>query len=99
MPPAHRPTVEKLTKEMVVSNSSGLHARPTSELVRCAMRFKSAITIEANGRTCSGTSIMDIMTADIRAGAKILVTAEGPDAKKALDALELCLAGLDKKGL
>jgi phosphotransferase system HPr-like phosphotransfer protein len=39
------------------------------------------------------------MTADIRAGAKILITAEGPDAKKALDALELCLAGLEKKGL
>ena len=87
------------TRRILISNESGLHARPVSELVRCAMRFKSEITIEANRKRCSAISIMDIMTADIRAGAKILVTAQGPDAKKALDALELCLAGLEKKGL
>jgi len=63
------------------------------------MRFKSAITLEANGKTCSAISIMDIMTADIRAGAEILVTAEGPDAERALDALQKCLTDLAQKGL
>jgi phosphocarrier protein len=84
---------------MQVTNTTGLHARPTSELVRCAMRFKSAITLETNGRVCSAISIMDIMTADIRNGAEIVVTAEGPDANLALDAIEKCLAEMDKKGL
>jgi phosphocarrier protein len=84
---------------MQVTNSTGLHARPTSELVRCAMRFKSAITLETNGRVCSAISIMDIMTADIRSGAEILVTAEGPDADHALDAIQKCLAEMEKKGL
>jgi len=84
---------------MLVTNPTGLHARPTSELVRCAMRFKSAITLEANGRVCSAISIMDIMTADIRTGAEILITAEGPDADVALDAIQKCLADMDKKGL
>jgi phosphotransferase system HPr (HPr) family protein len=63
------------------------------------MRFKSVLTLEANGRLCSATSIMDIMTADIRAGSEILFTAEGPDADHALDAIEKCLAELEKKGL
>jgi phosphocarrier protein len=63
------------------------------------MRFKSAITLEANGRLCSAISIMDIMTADIRSGAEILVTAEGSDAGHALDAIEKCLAEMEKKGL
>jgi len=84
---------------MQVTNPTGLHARPTSELVRCAMRFKSAITLEANGRFCSAISIMDIMTADIRSGAEIVVTAEGPDATNALDAIEKCLAEMHKKGV
>jgi phosphocarrier protein HPr len=89
----------KLSRKMLVTNSSGLHARPTSELVRCAIRFKSRITLEANGKTCSAISIMDIMTADIRAGTEIVVTAEGTDAQKALDAMEYCLRELERKGL
>jgi phosphocarrier protein HPr len=94
-----RPNSIKLSRKMQVTNPTGLHARPTSELVRCAMRFKSIITLEANGRHCSAISIMDIMTADIRSGAEILVTAEGSDANHALDAIEKCLAEMDKKGL
>ena len=94
-----RPNNVRLTRKLRVTNPSGLHARPTTEVVRCAMRFKSAITLEANGKTCSAISIMDIMTADIRAGAEILVTAEGPDAERALDALQKCLTDLAQKGL
>ena len=94
-----RPNSVKLSRKIQVTNPTGLHARPTSELVRCAMRFKSVITVEANGRLCSAISIMDIMTADIRSGAEILVTAEGSDAHHALDAIEKCLSELSKKGL
>lgn len=89
----------RLTRTLKVTNPSGLHARPTSEIVRCAVRFKSEITIEANGRRCSAASIMDIMTADIRTGAEVQVTAVGPDADRALQALELCLNQLAAKGL
>ena len=94
-----RPNSVRLSRKLRVTNPSGLHARPTTEVVRCAMRFKSTITLEANGRLCSAISIMDIMTADIRAGAEILVTAEGPDAERALDAMEKCLTQLAAKGL
>jgi phosphotransferase system HPr (HPr) family protein len=83
---------------MMVSNETGLHARPVSELVRCAIRFRSEIQIVANGRTCSATSIMDLMSANITAGMEMLVTAEGKDADKALDALEQVLAGLATRG-
>ena len=94
-----RPNSLKLSRKLRITNPTGLHARPTSALVRCAMRFKSSITLEANGRLCSAISIMDIMTADIRTGAEILVTAEGPDAERALDALQKCLAELEAKAL
>jgi phosphocarrier protein HPr len=93
------PVTTAVTRTLRVTNPSGLHARPTSEIVRCAMRFRSEITIEANGRRCSAASIMDIMTADIRSGTEIVVTAIGPDAEKALHALEVCLGELEAKGL
>lgn len=94
----HRPAKKAETRKFLISNESGLHARPVSDLVRCAMRFKSEITILANGKKCSAVSIMDIMTADIRKGAEISVTAEGVDADKALDAIEKCLSQLTEKG-
>lgn len=93
-----KPLRKAETRKILISNESGLHARPVSDLVRCAMRFKSEITILANGKKCSAVSIMDIMTADIRKGAEISVTAEGVDADKALDAIEKCLSQLSEKG-
>jgi len=93
-----KPARKADTRKIFISNESGLHARPVSDLVRCAMRFKSEITIVANGKRCSAVSIMDIMTADIRKGAEISVTAEGVDADKALDAIEKCLSQLSEKG-
>ena len=86
------------TRRILIANESGLHARPVSELVRCAMRFKSEISIEANGKRCSAISIMDIMTADIRKGTEIAIRAEGVDADKALEAIENCLKQLVDKG-
>jgi phosphocarrier protein HPr len=93
-----KPAKKAETRKFYITNESGLHARPVSELVRCAMRFKSEITILVNGKKCSGVSIMDIMTADIRKGAEILVTADGVDADRALDAIEKCLSQLAEKG-
>ena len=93
-----KPARKAETRKILISNESGLHARPVSDLVRCAMRFKSEITILANGKKCSAISIMDIMTADIRKGAEISVTAEGVDADRALDAIEKCLSQLGEKG-
>jgi hypothetical protein len=54
-----KPVKKAETRKFYITNESGLHARPVSELVRCAMRFKSEITILVNGKKCSGVSIMD----------------------------------------
>jgi phosphocarrier protein HPr len=86
------------SRTIKIANESGLHARPASEFVRCVMRFKSEITLRVNGKRLSGISIMDIMTADIRKGAELEITAEGVDADRALDALEKTIHDLPSKG-
>src|SRR5258707_10906629 len=94
-----RPRWKKKGRKLHITNPTGLHARQTSEFVRCTMFLKSVIPLKANGRLCSAIRIMDIMTADIRTGAEIVVTAEGSDAEHALDAIQKCLAEMEKKGI
>ena len=40
-------------KEVLLVNPSGLHARPASDFVNCAKRYKSKITVDQGGHpTC-----------------------------------------------
>ena len=39
-----------VTKEVIVKNSTGLHARPATLLVKKASAFKSDISLEYNGK-------------------------------------------------
>jgi phosphocarrier protein HPr len=77
-----------LRREMIIRNSGGFHARPCALFVRTASRFEADIHVEFKDSTVSGKSIMGMMTLELGIGAVILVLAEGPDAKDALDALE-----------
>jgi len=57
-------------------------------LVQTASRFDAEVTIEKDGNVVSGASIMGIMTLEAGRGAKLIVTADGPDWEEALDSLE-----------
>lgn len=74
-------------KEFTVSNKLGMHARPAGLLVKEAVRFKSRILISKDGLEINGKSIMGVMLLAAECGSKILVRADGPDEKEAVDAL------------
>lgn len=74
-------------KEFVISNKLGMHARPASLLVKEAGRFKSRILLSKDGLEINGKSIMGVMLLAAECGSKILVRAEGPDEKEAVEAL------------
>lgn len=83
----------KLTAELQVLNLLGLHARPASEFVRCAMKFKgTAIVIRKDEQTFVATSILEVLTAELDQGAVFLLEADGPDAEAALQELGALLA-------
>lgn len=71
-----------------VLNKLGIHARPAAMLVKTAGHFQSDITLEKDGVTVSARSIMGLLTMEGHQGSTIIIKAEGPDAKKALDSLE-----------
>jgi phosphocarrier protein HPr len=84
---------KKCSKELVIVNRLGMHARPSARFVKVSNRFKSDIWVEKDGEQVNGKSIMGLMMLAAGQGSKLRVTAEGPDAEKALQDLETLVQG------
>ena len=79
---------EKITREFTLLNKYGMHVRPAGLFAKVASRYDANIEVEKDGNVVSGKSIMALMTLEAVSGAVLKVTAEGPQAKEALDELE-----------
>ena len=77
-----------VTKQLTVINRLGIHARPAALFVKIAGKFSSQISVEKDGETINGKSIMGLMMLAAAQGSKLTVTAEGIDAEAAVKALE-----------
>ena len=80
-----------VTKELVVVNKLGIHARPAAMFVKIATRFSCDIFVEKDGERVNGKSIMGLMMLAAGPGCKILVEADGHDAPQAVTELEALL--------
>ena len=76
-----------LTREMLIVNRKGLHARATAKFVQCVDGFDAVVTVTRSGETVGGQSIMGILTLGAGKGSTIEVSATGPQAQAVLDAL------------
>src|SRR5262249_6058450 len=76
-----------LSREIPITNKRGLHARASAKFVQMVERFNAEITVTRGGETVSGNSIMGLMMLAAAPGTTITVTAKGPQAREALDAL------------
>ncbi|VVM06344.1 HPr-like protein Crh [Methylacidimicrobium cyclopophantes] len=85
--------------EVVIRNKLGLHARPAAMFVKVANRFSSNIQVEKEGEVVNGKSIMGIMILAANQGSRLKVSAKGPDAAAAVDALrDLVERNFDQEG-
>ena len=78
----------KITKELVVTNKLGIHARPAAMFVKTANRFDCDIFVEKDGEKVNGKSIMGLMMLAAGPGSRLLLFAEGTDAARAVVELE-----------
>jgi len=81
-----------MERTILIVNKLGLHARAAAKLVTLAQKYKSEIFAKKDNREVSGKSIMGIMMLAAAKGSRITFRAEGPDAEKALDAIEALVA-------
>jgi phosphotransferase system HPr (HPr) family protein len=73
-----------VSQKVLISNPSGLHARPASKLIAFVKRFDSEILILAGDAKINCGSIIDLLTAAIRQGTSVEVRAAGEDESEAL---------------
>ena len=76
-----------LSRDCVIVNRRGLHARASARFVKCAEGFDAEVRVSKDGQTVGGTSIMGLMTLAAAPGCTVGLEAEGPEAAEALDAL------------
>ena len=76
-----------LTRDFVISNKLGLHARPAAMFVKMASRFPCEIWVDKDGEQVNGKSIMGLMMLAAASGATLTVSAEGDQAHEALQAI------------
>ena len=77
-----------VSKDVVVQNQLGLHARPASMFVKTATKFASEIMVEKEGESVNGKSIMGLMMLAAGPGTTLTLLAEGGDADQAISELE-----------
>ncbi|TAG32026.1 MAG: HPr family phosphocarrier protein [Verrucomicrobia bacterium] len=78
----------QLSRELVVQNKMGIHARPAAMIVRITNKFKADVLVEKDEEQVNGKSIMGLMMLAAGKGSKVKFLATGVDAKAMLDELE-----------
>src|SRR5437867_4334530 len=77
-----------MTKDLLVANKLGIHARPAALFVKTANRFACEILVEKDGEKVNGKSIMGLMMLAAGPGSTLTIHADGHDASQALAELE-----------
>ncbi|HCV99740.1 MAG TPA: HPr family phosphocarrier protein [Verrucomicrobiales bacterium] len=78
----------RVSRDVVVQNKLGLHARPASMFVKLANRFECEIFVEKGVEEVNGKSIMGLMMLAAASGSTLTLHAEGGDADQAISELE-----------
>jgi len=76
-----------VSKEAVLLNEAGLHARPAALFVQEAKKFKSKIIVHKGDKQADAKSILGIISLAVTKGTSIVITAEGEDEKEAVETL------------
>ena len=76
-----------ISKEVVINNQVGLHARPATFFVQKANEFKSSIWIEKDDRRVNAKSLLGVLSLGIVKGTSVKILADGVDESAAIATL------------
>ena len=75
------------SKEVIVQNQVGLHARPATFFIQKANEFKASIWVEKEERRVNAKSLLGVLSLGIVGNTAIRVIADGADEEAAVEAL------------
>ena len=88
-----------ISRELPIINKRGLHARASAKFVQMVERFNAEVWVTRGSETVGGTSIMGLMMLSAGPGTSIIVSATGPEAQAAIDAIaELVASKFNEEG-
>ena len=76
------------SREVVITNASGLHARPATFFIQKANCYKCTLWVEKDDRKVNAKSLLGVLSLGIAQGSVITVIADGADEKQAIAALQ-----------
>ena len=76
-----------VSKEVVINNQVGLHARPATFFIQKANEFKSSICIEKDERRVNSKSLLGVLSLGIVKGTPMTIIADGVDESVAIATL------------
>lgn len=80
-------------QKVVVTNKSGLHARPATLFIKTAAAYQAKITVRNGEKTADAKSMLKVLALGVNAGAELIISAEGPDEEQAVNALVALIKG------
>ena len=81
-----------MKQKIIITNKTGLHARPASIFVQSAAKFASQIYICKGDKRVNGKSILNVLSLGISKGSEIILEIEGTDQELAMHELTALLA-------
>lgn len=82
-------------KEIVIKLAEGLHARPASNFVKKAMKYKeTAIQVLKDDKSANAKSMMAVLSLGAGVGSRVKIKAEGPNETEAVEELSAFLVEL-----
>jgi phosphocarrier protein len=83
---------EAVSRTVEIANQRGLHARASAKFVKLAAAFEAQVNVSKDGSTVDARSIMGLMMLAAGLGCCIEITAKGPQAAEAVEALSQLVA-------
>ena len=77
-----------ISREVTITNTIGLHARPATFFIQKANAFKCSVWVEKEDRKVNAKSLLGVLSLGIAQGMSIKLIADGQDEAEALDGLE-----------
>jgi len=81
-----------VSKEVVINNQVGLHARPATFFIQKANEFKCSIWVEKEERRVNAKSLLGVLSLGIVKGTTINIIADGADEDEAIETLAALVA-------
>jgi phosphocarrier protein HPr len=82
-----RISFKMISKEAVITNELGLHARSAAQIAKLAARARHGVWLVKGGEQAAASSIIDLIALDCPRGTKIAVIIDNPSDRDVLDAI------------